>query len=643
MIFYYAFDREMLNAIDFWGKDKKSQKSMESFIEKELKLLAFLIPLNERIVISPSFRFESSVCRRILKRNRAFIDNGIIVEYRREMDIKDFWLKKNETYRNVMDISNVYREAYDQKSIYKEISLLWIDCIPKQNAVGLTSRDTFMEKVRKRGEIFGIPINQTEDVLKITEETKESTFLWEREEYMLHKYGVSDDIIRRLGVREAMNQSYIDVFASQNIEICKSGLGIVNVRKINSIYDMWEVQAILERLGVIKEIITLSAEKIIDIRKNPELQDMLDIIRDGLARKLPNSDICKNIRALGNMQLLIAKLILTLPGGKRMDDFKNANEQNGILCKDTLRILHLSDLHFIDDKTMREHYFFLKLDLKNNLKVSHVDYLIISGDVSDRPNENMYKVALNFVHTLARDFNICLEHIILVPGNHDCDRDISKEAYDKDGKNVIDQAKYNNRYDKYSKYFYKCIKGKPYPAEPNKQFEDYIFSDDKLCILALNSSWQIDHIYTNRSSICMEAIQSSKAVWCDANNYVKLAVWHHPLSGWAAIQDLTFMETLVNAGFKSCIHGHVHEAKNDLFTYDACHNIRMIGAGTFGAVQKERGDGIPRQYNLIEYDKEQRLLIVHTRKREKDNGTWQADARWEDKNHNPKSFYRVRV
>ena len=321
MIFYYAFDREMLNAIDFLSKDKKSQKSIESTIEKEIKLLAFLIPLDERIVISPSFRFESPVCRRILKRNRAFIDNGIIVEYRRETDIKDFWLKKNETYRNVMDISNTYRQAYDQKSIYKEIASLWIDRIPKQNAIGLISRDTFMEKVRNRGEVFGIPVEQTEDVLKITDETKESTFLWEREEYMLHKYGVSDDIIRRLGVRDAMNQSYVDVFAGQNIKICKSSLGIVDIGKLNSIYDMWNIMALLERLGVIKTIISLSAEEIIDIRKNSELQDMLDIIRDVLAGKVPNSDMRETINVLGGMQALITKIILSPLGGRNMDSF----------------------------------------------------------------------------------------------------------------------------------------------------------------------------------------------------------------------------------------------------------------------------------------------------------------------------------
>lgn len=643
MIFYYAFDREMLNSIGFPDKSKESQKFIESTIEKDIKALAFFMPLDERIVISPSFRFESLVCRRILKNNQAFLDNGLIAEYRREMDIKDFWLKKNETYRSVMDISDAYQEAYNQKSIYEEVSSLWIDCITKRNAIGMISRDTFMDNVSSQGEKTSIPIEQVKEVLKITEETRETTFLWEREEYMLYKYGVSSDVIRRLGVRNAMNQSYIDVFADQNIKICKPSIGVVDIGNINPAYDMWKIRAALERVGILDIIFQLSAGEIIYIRRNTELQDMLDVIRNGVEEKKDVDDIYSMVKSSGGIEALVRGLILQKFRGSKMDINKNMRGKDEILQEGTVRMLHLSDLHFTDEKSMEDHLFCLKLDLAKNFKISSLEYLIISGDVSDRPTEDMYGAALKFVQKLADEFNICKEHIVLIPGNHDCDRDISKEAYDKKGKNVVDQDKYNDRYAKYNRYFYEPIKGKDYPAEPAMQFDDYIICDDNLCILALNSSWQIDHKHTERSSICMEAIQKSKTVWCDEKDYVKLAVWHHPLSGEASIQDTTFMDILANAGFKACFHGHIHEAKNALFTYDAHRSIRMVGAGTFGAVKEERGDGIPRQYNMIEFDKKQRLLIVHTRKREKDHGAWQADARWEDRNHNPKSYYIVEV
>ena len=637
MILYYAFDREMLNAVGFGEADRTSRNAIEKAIEYELKCLIFTMPLDECVVISPSFRFESEICQRILVRNRAFTDNSTIIEYRRENNPKDFWLKKNTTYRHAMDISEVYRRAYGENKTYTEISSLWMGHAPKTEITGIVSRDVFMETVRQRGEKFLVSPEQVEDVLKVTDETREDTFLWEVEEHMLHQYGISDDVIRRLGIREAMNKSYINVFANQGVKVCRPGLGLPGIEDADPAYDMQRIKSALERLGIFERLISLSAQEILNVRRNPELQNMLDVLRRKLAEGKSASDIYKAVNKVGDMASLMAKLALHTIGGKGMD----TTTRESVLQKNTLRLLHLSDLHLCDEDSMKKHYFHLKLDLKKNFEIEKLDYLIISGDVSDRPVESMYQTAVTFVKNLIAEFEVPAGHVILIPGNHDCDREVSKECYGKKGTAVTDQKKYNDRYLKYSQNFYQPIIGRPYPMEPEKQFEDYIFEEDNLCFLGLNSCWQIDHCNTDRSSICMEAVMESGTIWCDAKDYAKIAVWHHPLSGEGAIKETTFMETLANAGFRACFHGHVHEAKNELFSYDAARNIRMVGAGTFGAVREERGDGIPRQYNIIEFDKEKRLLTVHTRKREKDGGAWQADARWEDRNHAPKSYYEV--
>lgn len=637
MILYYAFDREMLNAVGFGEADRTSRNAIEKAIEYELKCLIFTMPLDECVVISPSFRFESEICQRILVRNRAFTDNSTIIEYRRENNPKDFWLKKNTTYRHAMDISEVYRRAYGENKTYTEISSLWMGHAPKTEITGIVSRDVFMETVRQRGEKFLVSPEQVEDVLKVTDETREDTFLWEVEEHMLHQYGISDDVIRRLGIREAMNKSYINVFANQGVKVCRPGLGLPGIEDADPAYDMQRIKSALERLGIFERLISLSAQEILNVRRNPELQNMLDVLRRKLAEGKSASDIYKAVNKVGDMASLMAKLALHTIGGKGMD----TTTRESVLQKNTLRLLHLSDLHLCDEDSMKKHYFHLKLDLKKNFEIEKLDYLIISGDVSDRPVESMYQTAVTFIKNLIAEFEVPAGHVILIPGNHDCDREVSKECYGKKGTAVTDQKKYNDRYLKYSQNFYQPIIGRPYPMEPEKQFEDYIFEKDNLCFLGLNSCWQIDHCNTDRSSICMEAVMESGTIWCDAKDYAKIAVWHHPLSGEGAIKETTFMETLANAGFRACFHGHVHEAKNELFSYDAARNIRMVGAGTFGAVREERGDGIPRQYNMIEFDKEKRLLTVHTRKREKDGGAWQADARWEDRNHAPKSYYEV--
>ena len=115
-------------------------------------------------------------------------------------------------------------------------------------------------------------------------------------------------------------------------------------------------------------------------------------------------------------------------------------------------------------------------------------------------------------------------------------------------------------------------------------------------------------------------------------DWLKIAVWHHPVAGKEMMND-EFMQLLIVHGFQICMHGHIHEAIENFHKYDDKRAIHIIGAGTFGAPAKEQIVGIPLQYNLIVFDPNKGKLIVNTRKKEDPNGSWRADARWGDLNH----------
>jgi hypothetical protein len=103
-----------------------------------------------------------------------------------------------------------------------------------------------------------------------------------------------------------------------------------------------------------------------------------------------------------------------------------------------------------------------------------------------------------------------------------------------------------------------------------------------------------------------------------------------------------FLEQLAVTGFQLGIHGHIHEAKDENFQYDTKRGLRIIAAGTFGAPTHEQVTGIPLQYNLLTLDPETGELTVETRKKEKADGAWSADARWGDKN-NPIPRYPIQL
>jgi len=57
---------------------------------------------------------------------------------------------------------------------------------------------------------------------------------------------------------------------------------------------------------------------------------------------------------------------------------------------------------------------------------------------------------------------------------------------------------------------------------------------------------------------------------------------------------------------------------------------------------KDQVPGIPLQYNLLTLDPETKQITVETRKKEKPDGAWKADARWGDAN-NPAPRYTIQL
>lgn len=299
-------------------------------------------------------------------------------------------------------------------------------------------------------------------------------------------------------------------------------------------------------------------------------------------------------------------------------------------------ILHISDIHFSKKEDVNKWLLQLNVDLKSNLNTSIIDYLIISGDITHIASGKEFEYALAFIQKLIKGFKLQREKIIIVPGNHDYNRDTTIAAMDAE--KIINDKLYWEKFDSFQR-FHANATGKCYSECIEQQGIINVYDADKLLILGLNSSWAIDHINKYKASINMDALYevAIKILAGQYKDYLKIAVFHHPIAGPEQMNS-EFMELLAQMGFKICMHGHIHEAKNEYFNYDDKKKIRIIGAGTFGAITKEQVPGIPHQYNLIRWYSD--YLEVHTRKKEKSDGGWKADARWCD-NENPKSYYTI--
>ncbi len=337
--------------------------------------------------------------------------------------------------------------------------------------------------------------------------------------------------------------------------------------------------------------------------------------------------------------------------------------------KNDIHILHLSDIHLGTEADAYTYLRDLESDLRVELDINKLEYLVISGDIANLSTREEYDAAYVMFNKLVKAFEIKRDHLIIAPGNHDLNWDLSGEAYEfiprhklpkdleeakiillsdpaghKMGGLKCNKEKHSERF-KYFAQFYEKLTGSSYPGKHAEQGMLHNFPEHRMQIFSLNSNWEIDHYHT-KTSISQAAINHNHAELLNKTykNWLKIGVWHHPVTDREQIKDTGFLAQLAQYGFQIGMHGHVHETQNNFFRYDDSHGMHIIGAGTFGAPLHERTENVPLQYNLLTFDSKLRTeIIVRTRKKEKPTGIWEADARWGDKGRKPKPEYTIKL
>jgi small GTP-binding protein len=318
-----------------------------------------------------------------------------------------------------------------------------------------------------------------------------------------------------------------------------------------------------------------------------------------------------------------------------------------------IHLLHLSDLHFSHTTPVKARLQWLEDDLQTGLGIGALDYLVVSGDFTNRGSAEGLEKAYEFVSELAEKFSLSAERCVFVPGNHDV-RDL-REAYEwrenpnglkevewvKQGEIILARSKnYPQRFSAFSEEFYHKFLQKPYPLEWPLQAFTIPFWETGIQFLALNSCWQVDQFNRKRSGIHPEAVASAlnaaKKQERDARYsgnlkgpVLRIAVWHHAVSGPEMMQDVDFLGHLHNAGVRIALHGDVHESRRGQDEpWRHGKPLFIMGAGAFGAPAANRPESTPRLFNLLAIDRTLRSARIHTRQQLKPDSPWKPWNEW---------------
>jgi predicted MPP superfamily phosphohydrolase len=251
-----------------------------------------------------------------------------------------------------------------------------------------------------------------------------------------------------------------------------------------------------------------------------------------------------------------------------------------------ITILHLSDIHRTNDEPVS--IANISTALRNDLQrqqseegLPRPDFLVISGDLTQSAVEEEYEETFNLIDQLKDELTVPdFGRVILVPGNHDINWDMSSGVFStgrkkpKDADPALmhcqdgiffwtDQDRYAKRLQPF-RDFYQRLYGREYGTVRKDQFDVWPFPDDGLCFVGLNSCDQVDHL-RSKGKIYEEAVyQADKRLrkkFPDATGMLKIAIWHHDLN-WLARQELndcldpSILGQLVDAGYGLALCGH---------------------------------------------------------------------------------------
>lgn len=315
-----------------------------------------------------------------------------------------------------------------------------------------------------------------------------------------------------------------------------------------------------------------------------------------------------------------------------------------------ITILHISDIHKVDDVNYQSLLESLKRDTLNwrNEHIPMPQFIVISGDLiqgakTDSEIKTQYREVRDFLDNLVK---LLLggekKRLIMVPGNHDVNRARSIQSMILSTKHIDDNIKdyfspimpdirwnwhdqkfykidnatiYNSRFELFAEFYNDFYQGDYiYPNDPIKEGVFIPFPDEKIGFACFNSNYKLDHLNIS-GSIDEDSITSIGPQLEEyyEKGYLLIGVWHHNYYGEPRMtnyMDKSVFAPMLSYHLRIGLYGHQHIAQvaEEYSNMEEPEESRkrnkmlLISSGTLFGFQKVLQPGQRRQYNIIEIE-----------------------------------------
>jgi len=295
-----------------------------------------------------------------------------------------------------------------------------------------------------------------------------------------------------------------------------------------------------------------------------------------------------------------------------------------------IRLIHLSDFH-LNQQNLKDWNTYLKPALikllsKDEIKYSNT-FIVCTGDLIDKGGydyNNNIQVAFNdfkssVIDPICESLSLSKDRFIIVPGNHDIERNADDEPSELGYK-----AYFNKDYKNIAKFMTDALdKGKRDGIKriiPFKDFENSIYpnssniyksifgtaikynidENEKLGIVCLNSSWR-GYENNDANNLIIGEEQLSRCVNFISDCSIRVALSHHPLD-WLLPSEKGIISGQIYKEFNLLLVGHVHDSSTTTQTGFNGSIFINISPSCTSEIRTD-GKAFSNGITIIDYDK----------------------------------------
>jgi 3',5'-cyclic AMP phosphodiesterase CpdA len=294
-------------------------------------------------------------------------------------------------------------------------------------------------------------------------------------------------------------------------------------------------------------------------------------------------------------------------------------------------LLHISDTQF-----GAHHQFGLGIDslasrLLNDLLslrelVPAPDVVVVSGDLTEWARPEEFAAVAAFLDQLLDSLHLESERLVVVPGNHDINRDLCESYFLQcrgNGQEVL--PPYYPKWAPYANFTAASLGSTRFT--PDRPYSLHVLEDQRLVFAEINSTFGESHLEVDHYGRCGEdQLQWMRERLEKYANFVRVAVVHHNVRAQSdtideeRLRDDGDFARLIAPHCDFILHGHTHNGKTDRMP----DGTLILATGSAAVKSNWRPTETGNQYQILQLT--DRYIKRWTRRYHPNRREWIADT-----------------